>query len=318
MATAVRWKDGRCRSVEYQIAGTAHVAHCRREIVIAAGAVQSPLLLEASGIGDPEVLQRLGVPIRHVLPGVGQNYLEHFCTRMNWRVNRPITLNEQTRGLRLVPAVLRYLATRKGILSLGTGLAHGFVRTRPGLPGPDVQFFFMHASYANAADRKLDRLPGLTVGVAQLRPQSRGSIHLRSADALADPVIRPNFLADEEDRRSLVEGMKVARRIMAQPAIAGYLAHETSPGAAVSGDADWLAFARANGQTGYHPVGTCAMGSGPAAVVDERLRVRGLDGLRIVDASIMPTMVSANTAAAVMMIAEKGADMIRQDAARAR
>lgn len=282
-----------------------------REVILAAGAIQTPQLLELSGIGAPEVLAAAGIATHHALPGVGENYLDHFCTRMNWRVRRPGTLNDRTRGLSLLREVLRYGLARRGVLTLGTGLAHGFLRTRPGLAGPDVQYFFMHASYANAAERKLDRLPGMTLGVTQLRPQSRGTIHLRGPDPRTMPAIRPNFLSEEEDRRAMVEGMKRAREIIAQAPMDAFRDHEMSPGPACTSDADWLAFARANGQTIYHAAGTCRMGCDAGAVVDPELRVIGMSGLRVVDASVMPAMVSGNTQAAVMMIAEKGAALIR-------
>ena len=281
------------------------------EVVLAAGAVQSPQLLELAGIGDPAVLRAAGIEVRHALPGVGDNYIDHFATRMNWRVTRPVTLNESTRGWRLALAVARYFATGTGILSLGTGLAHGFVRTRSGLTGPDVQYFFMHASYANAGDRKLDRQPGMTLGVTNLRTQSRGTIHIRPEDLAGAPAIRPNFLSAEEDRRALVEGMKLGRQIMEQPAMDPWRAFEMNPGAQVRSDDEWLDFARRTGQTIYHAIGTCRMGPDAGAVVDPQLRVRGILGLRVIDASAMPAMVSGNTAAAVMMLAEKGADLIR-------
>ena len=285
----------------------------RGEVILAAGAVQSPHLLELSGIGRPEVLGAVGIPVAHALPGVGRNYADHYATRMNWRVRVPVTLNELTRGWRLGRAVAQYFLLRKGILTLGTGLAGGFVKTRPGLSGPDVQYFFMHASYANAADRRLDRQPGMTIGVTQLRPDSRGTIHIKSPDPMVPPAIRPNFLAVRSDQESLVAGMRMARKIIEQPAMDPFRARELNPGPHVRSDDEWLDFARRNGQTIYHPVGTCSMGSGPDAVVDKRLRVHGLAGLRVVDASIMPTEVSGNTQAAVMMVAEKGADLILAD-----
>lgn len=307
--------DGRrVTGVTYRLDGREVSATAKGEVLLTAGAVQSPHLLELSGIGDPDMLRAAGIPVVHALAGVGNNYRDHFATRMNWRVKAPITLNEQTRGLALAKAVAQYFLTRTGILTLGTGLAHGFVRTRPGLAGPDIQYFFMHASYANAADRALDHLPGMTIGVTQLRPQSVGSIHVKSADPFQPPAIKPNFLAVEEDRACLVEGMRIARRIIDQPAMDPYRAFEMNPGPDVQTDADFLEFARRTGQTIYHPVGTCSMGTGPQAVVDPSLRVKGLDGLRVVDASVMPTLVSANTAAAVMMLAEKAADIIRADA----
>lgn len=285
----------------------------RADVILAAGAVQSPQLLELSGIGDPDVLTAAGIPVVHVLPGVGRNYQDHYATRMNWRVKLPITLNELTRGWRLGAAVGRYLLGRKGILTYGTGVVGGFVKTRPGLATPDVQYFFVHASYANAADRVLDRAPGMTIGVTQLRPQSKGTIHATSPDPFAGPAIRPNFLADPADQETLVRGMQTARRIVEQPAMDPYRAFEISPGPEVESDAQWLDFARRTGQTIYHPVGTCRMGVGPDAVTDACLKVYGLEGLRIADASIMPTIVSANTQAAVMMIAEKAADLVEAD-----
>ena len=280
---------------------------------MAAGSVQTPQILELSGIGDPTHLSDVGIETRHALPGIGNNYRDHFCTRMNWRVKKPVTLNEYAQGWRLAAAVAQYFATRTGILTLGTGLVHAFIKTRPELTTPDVQFFFMHASYANAADRKLDKEPGMTIGVTQLRPDSVGSIHVKSPDPYMMPAIKPNFLSARGDAETLIEGMKMARRVIAQPAMDPYRAYEMSPGEEVQTDAQWLDFARSNGQTIYHPVGTCAMGIGPRAVVDPSLRVIGLGGLRIVDASVIPLMVSANTEAAVLMVAEKGSAHILRD-----
>lgn len=307
-------EDRRVTGVRYRRAGVEQTATARAEVILAAGAVQSPHLLELSGIGHPDILAKAGIPLTHALPGVGNNYQDHFATRMNWRVSQPVTLNETSRGWRLARSVAQYYLTRTGILTLGTGLAFGFVKTRPELETPDVQYFFMHASYANAADRALDRLPGMTIGVTQLRPQSVGSIHAKSADPFIPPAIRPNFLAVQADCDSLVGGMRIARRIIEQPAMDPYRAYEMNPGPDVNTDAEWLDFARRTGQTIYHPVGTCAMGQGPSAVVDAKLKLLGLQGLRIADASVMPTLVSANTAAAVMMIAEKAADLIKAEA----
>ncbi len=296
--------------------GSRATAGAGSAVVMAAGAVQTPQLLELSGIGRPSVLASIGVPVRHALDGVGENYIDHYATRMNWRVRNTVTLNEMSRGWRLASQVKDYLTRRAGILTLGTGLVHGFVKTRPELATPDVQYFFVHASYADAAKRILDRAPGMTIGVAQLRPQSVGSIHARSADPAAGPSIRPNFLDAEEDRQALVGGMRIARRIVGQPALRHYVDHELNPGEAVQTDDEWLAFARANGQTIYHPIGTCRMGEDAQSVVDPQLRLRGLAGLRVVDASVMPKMVSGNTQAAVMMVAEKAADGILADARR--
>ena len=312
--------DGRrARGVTYRTQGDVRQIHARREVILAAGTVQTPHVLELSGIGNPVALQAAGLPVFRPLEGVGENYIDHFATRMNWRVKVPVTLNEAARGWRLGLAAARYFLTRRGILTLGTGLAHGFVRTRAELDSPDVQYFFMHASYANAADRRLDRQPGMTIGVAQLRPQSRGTIHARSPDADIPPAMRPNFLSAPGDGETLVQGMRIARAIMNRSAMDAYRAHEMNPGPDVSSDEAWLDFARRTGQTIYHPIGTCKMGNTATdrtAVVDHRLKVSGLEGLRVVDASIMPSMVSGNTQAAVFMIAEKGADLIIEDARR--
>ncbi|PZU25575.1 MAG: choline dehydrogenase [Shinella sp.] len=310
----IDFEGKRAIGVTVRIKGTDRRYRATAEVVLTAGAAQTPQLLELSGVGDPNRLQGLGIPVRHERRQVGENYIDHFCTRMNWRVKQPVTLNEQTRGLALVKAVAQYGLTRKGILTLGTGLVHGFVHTRPGLEGPDVQFFFMHASYANAAERILDTRPGMTIGVSQMRPHSRGSIHARSPDPFVGPSIRPNFLAEEEDRRAMVEGMKIARHIVEQAPMDAFREVEMNPGPDCRSDADWLDFARRDGQTIYHICGTCRMGSDRDAVVDPQLRVHGLAGLRIADASIMPTIVSGNTQAAVFMIAEKAADMILKDA----
>jgi choline dehydrogenase len=311
----VNLEGKRCTGVTYrQVDGKVVTVDARIEVILAAGAVQTPQLLECSGIGRPDVLQAAGIQVIHAMSGVGENYIDHYCTRMNWRVKNTPTLNELSRGLHLVKAVAQYGLTGRGILSLGTGLAFGFLKSRPELELADVQLFFVHASYANAADRRLDTEPGMTVGVAQLRPKSKGSIHIRSSDPGVGPRIRPNFLAEQEDRDSLVGGMRVARHIVEQPALAAFRAYEMAPGDGVQTDGQWLEFARQNGQTIYHPIGTCRMGADEEAVVDPALRVRGLEGLRIIDASVMPAMVSGNTQAAVMMVAEKGADLVLNDA----
>ena len=182
------------------------------------------------------------------------------------------------------------------------------------MPTPDVQYFVVHASYANAAERILDKHPGMTIGVSQLRPKSKGSIHIQSADPQVMPAIRPNFLSVEEDRQSLIEGMKIARRIMQRPAMQAFVELETGPGIDVQTDEQWLEFAQRNGQTIYHPIATCRMGEDAEAVVDSSLRVRGLTGLRVVDASVIPSMVSGNIQGAVMAVAERGADLILEAA----
>ncbi len=307
--------DGRrVVGVFYAQRGQPHEARCGAEVILAAGAVKSPHILELSGIGEPGLLQSVGIAVRHTLPGVGENYRDHYAPRMNWRVKLRVTLNEHTRGLRFAQEILKYFVTQRGILTYTAGIAYGFIKTRPELEVPDVQYHFAHASYASAATRVLEREPGMTLTVYQCRPESKGSIHARSPDPMAAPAIRPNFLAEELDRRTLIDGMKIGRRIIDNPAMDKYRAHEMNPGEKVQTDAEWLQFARGNGQTTYHVVGTCKMGQDKMAVVDDRLRVHGIDGLRVADAAIMPTMVSGNTNAAVIMIAEKAADMVKEDA----
>ncbi len=305
----------RATGIVYEQGGSERRALAERSVVLSAGAVQTPQLLELSGIGQPDHLHDLGIDVKHGMPGVGENYRDHYAARIRWRVKPPITLNQQTRGVRLFREVLQYLIAGRGVLTFTAGIGHGFVRTRPELESPDCQFFFAHASFGDANTRALEKEPGMTIGVSQLRPQSVGSIHVGSADPFAAPVIRPNFLADPVDQQVIVNGLRIARRLGEAPALASYVVHELKPGADCLTDNALLEHARHTGSTVYHPMGTCRMGrdDDPMAVVDARLRVRGLDGLRVVDASVMPTMPSGNINAPVFMIAEKAADMMAED-----
>ena len=310
--------DGRrATGVAFLQGGVERRALAAREVIVAAGAVQSPQILELSGIGQPDILKAQGIDVIHALPGVGENYQDHYIVRQTWKVTKPITLNEQTRGLRMARELLRYALTRRGIMTFPGGILAGYVRTRPEVAGPDIQYTIVHASFRDVKKRVFDNHPGMTIAPCQLRPESRGSIHIRSSDPVAAPAILGNFLSDDLDQRTIVAGMKIARDIVAAPALSGYVGDEILPGREVRSDDDWLAFARQYGNTVYHPVGTCKMGHDDAAVVDDRLRVHGIERLRIIDASIMPTLVSGNTNAPTIMIAEKGADMIREDAGRA-
>jgi choline dehydrogenase len=311
LTTKILLEGTRAAGVIYTQRGQTHQVRCSRELIVAAGAVKSPHLLELSGIGNPAVLQDAGIPVLHALRGVGENYRDHYAPRMNWRVKLPVTLNEQTRGLALMKEVVKYYTRHRGALTFTAGICYGFIKSRPELEVPDVQYHFAHASYGSAQTRVLEQEPGMTLTTYQCRPESKGSIHARSPDPDAAPVIRPNFLAEELDRQVVVAGMKMGRAIINNPVLDRYRAFEMNPGDACQSDDEWLDFARRNGQTTYHVTGTCKMGHDPMAVVDDELRVHGVAGLRVVDASVMPTLVSGNTNAAVIMIAEKGADMIK-------
>jgi choline dehydrogenase-like flavoprotein len=295
--------------------GLPKMVRCNREVILSAGAVKSPHLLELSGIGNPEILMAAGIPVLHELKGVGENYRDHYAPRMNWRVKLPVTLNEQMRGLSLAKEVVKYYTQRRGALTFTAGMAYGFIKTRPELEEPDVQYHFAHASYGNAQTRVLDTQPGMSLTIYRCRPESKGSIHTKSADPKVAPAIRLNYLADPLDQRVLVDGMKIGRRIINNRIMDKYRAFEMNPGDKVQSDDEWLQWARETGKTTNHATGTCKMGPDPMAVVDDTLRVHGIEGLRVVDASIMPTLPSGNTNAAVVMIAEKGADIIKTSAA---
>ena len=305
----------RCVGVAYEANGREVEARCGRAVVLCAGAVASPQLLELSGIGRPDILQAQGIPVQHALGGVGENFRDHIMARVMWRLRiRDVSYNHRGRGVRLLGEVARYLASGGGFLSLPSAPLLAFLKSRPELATPDVQMHIVPYAIKDPKRRKLQDFPGMAIGCYQLRPESLGSIHIRSADPREQPAIRFNFLSDPIDRRTMVAAVRMARGIVAQPALDAYRESEFSPGAAVAGDDEILDWMRRNSETAYHPMGTCRMGPGPDAVVDERLRVHGLDGLRIADASIMPTMPSGNTNAACIMIGEKAADLLRADA----
>ncbi len=292
----------------------------RREVIVCSGALNTPKLLQLSGLGHPDRLRALGVPVVHALPGVGANLSDHYSIRLVSGVKGISTLNELSRAPRLWGEVMRWMLGRPSILSLSPSLVHWFWKSRPDLTRPDLQGVFSPASYRAGYVGMLDQFPGMTCGVWPHRPFSRGEVRLRSADPLADPWIQPNYLSDERDVEMLLGGMRVARQLLNTPELAPYALAETLPGPGVQTDDELLDYARRYGVSSYHVNGTARMGpaSNPLSVVDAQLRVHGIDALRVVDASVMPTIPSANTCASTMMMAEKAADLIQGFAAPAK
>lgn len=302
----------RCTGVVYRQGGREVEVRARREVILCAGAVATPQLLELSGIGRPEVLERHGITVRHALPAVGENFRDHINARVIWRVKDPrVSYNHRARGLGAVTEALRYLFTGGGFFSLPSAPLVAFLKTQPQLATPDVQMHLIPYSIKDPKRRKLQDFPSMTIACYQLRPESLGSIHIRSADPDTHPAIRFNFLADEVDQRAMAAGFHMMRAIVGAPAMQALRGEEFSPGEAVRTDAQILEWIRNNSQTAYHPIGTCRMGQGENSVVDERLRVHGLTGLRVADASIFPTMPSGNTNAPAIMVGEKAAELLR-------
>jgi choline dehydrogenase len=314
-ATVIRFEGTRARAVKYLQQGTTREARAAREIILAAGALQSPQLLQLSGVGRASMLEEIGIPVIKDLPGVGENLQDHLQLRLMYKVRKAITTNDQLRSLGgRLHIGLKWLLLRQGPLAIGINQGGLFTRVLPESKTPDIQFHFATLS-AEMAGGKPHDWPGCTFSVCQLRPESRGTVMIKSRDPLEPPAMRPNYLSSETDRRCAVAAMKFARRLAAAPALTEYMAEEYRPGTAAASDGELLEFARNHGATIFHPSGTCRMGGDPLAVVDERLRVHGVAGLRVVDCSIMPALISGNTHAPVVMIAEKAADMIREDAA---
>jgi len=280
-----------------------------REALLSGGAVNSPQTLLLSGIGDPAILKRFDIPVVTELKGVGKNLQDHLDASIQYESTQPITLYSQSNPLNAMKTGLSYMLFKKG-LATGQGLESGvFVKSRPDLDNPDLQFHFIAALMNDHTRKRADR-HGFMAHVCQLRPQSRGYISIKSADPLVAPVIQPNYLEADEDRRAMREGTKIARDLFAQAAFDSYRGPELMPGAAVRTDAQIDAWLRKTAETIYHPVGSAKMGNDAESVVDEQLRVYGVEGLRVVDASVMPTLVSGNTNAPTIMIAEKASDMI--------
>ena len=309
LATKVVFEGTRAVGVEYRQQGQRKSARANREVILSGGAFNSPQLLELSGVGARKRLEELGIKLVHDLPQVGERLQDHFYVRTFWRCCKSITLNDDMASLfRKAGIGLQYLLRKTGPLTVSAGHAAAFVRTRPELTRPDAQIYFINFSAARRGGI-LHAHSGFTCAVSQLQVESRGSVHIRSADPGAPPAIRYNYLATENDRRCMVEGLKFIRRICATAPMRDYVAGEFMPGERVQTDEDWLAYCREMGETVFHPTSTCAMGE----VVDAKLKVNGLSGLRVVDASVMPAVPSGNINAAVIAVAEKAADLIRAE-----
>jgi choline dehydrogenase len=313
-ATKLNFEGKRCTGVTFKQKGMERTVSARREVILSGGTINSPHLLQVSGIGPGSHLQSIGVDVVHDLPGVGANLSDHYATRISMRVKGLETINELSRGIRLAREVGRWLTVGRGALTFGVSSAQVFCRSREGLASPDIQLLFSPASYDELKFGTLERAPGITAAVSIARPESRGSIMAKSPDPFVRPFLRPNYLSAPGDIRVALAGIAHVRRIFSQKVFAPFVVKETTPGSQVAGENEVVDYIRKTGTTIYHIVGTCKMGEDPTAVVDSRLRVRGMSGLRVIDASIMPTVTTGNTNAPTIMIAEKGASMIIEDA----
>ena len=314
--TGVTLQGRRATGVTYVQGGTRHGATARAEVLLCAGAIQSPQLLQLSGIGPAPLLQQHGIPVVHDLPGVGENLQDHLQMRLTYECTKPITNNDQLRTLWGQGKLgLQWLLLRSGPLAIGINQGGCFMKALPESDRPDIQFHVGTLS-ADMAGGKPHPWSGFTLSVCQLRPQSRGRVQIRSPDPLQAPSMQPNYLSTELDRRTAVAAVKAARSIADAPAMRPYVKREIKPGPDTLDDAALLEYCRNAGATIFHPSGTCKMGQDDAAVVDARLRVHGIERLRVIDCSVMPTLVSGNTNAPVIAMAEKAADLIRGDARR--
>jgi choline dehydrogenase len=293
--------------------GTLHEVRASREVILSGGAYNSPQLLQLSGIGSPELLQSHGIAVRHALPGVGEGLQDHYAPRSVARVKNIKTINERRRGLSLVGEAIKWATTRRGLLSLSPTMVYCFWHSGETTESSDLQLTFTPASYKEGVQGTLEDLPGMTVTSWQQRPESRGYVRIRSSDPFAAPIIQTNYLIAELDRRIVVAGMKLARRLLKSDPLKPYYDYEDFPGPDVQTDEEFLQAATKRGTTTFHPGCTCRMGPADAswAVVDDQLRVHGLESLRVIDASIMPRMISANLNASTQMIADKASDLVR-------
>ncbi len=314
-ASAILFEGKRAVGIRYLAARGAppREVRARREVILSAGTVNTARLLQVSGVGSVDLLERLGVPVVHALRGVGANFRDHYASRFVMRAKPGIeTLNQLGRGVKLGMQIARWGLRKPSILATAPSHVHVFWKSFEGLDMPDLQCVFTPGSYVEGKVYVLDDYPGVTAGAWQHRPESTGWVTARSTDVFEDPVINPNYLSDPMDVRVHLGGMRLVRRMLNTPELAQYLEAETLPGPQAQTDDELLDFAKRNGSTTYHLIGTARMGpeTDPSAVVNDRLLVHGMQGLRVVDASIMPSMPSANTYATTLMIAEKAADFI--------
>ncbi len=305
--------DGkRCTGVRYSIGGDLREARAAREVVVSAGTINSPQLLELSGIGQPERLRNLGIDVRHALPGVGENLRDHYAPRTRWLVGKKgVTFNDRARGLGMVYQATRYALFRKGFLASVGAPMRAFVCSREGLEAPDLLLGWVPMlTEPGPKGPRISRQSGFTCYAHPMRPESKGHIHITAADPRRPPAINFNFLSSPPDAQLTVRAIRIARAIMTAPALAPFLVTEVAPGVDRTTDDEILDWVKKAAETTYHPVGTCKMGSDAMAVVDAQLRVHGIEGLRVADASIMPTLTSGNTNAPSIMIGERAADMV--------
>ncbi|MEO8202810.1 MAG: choline dehydrogenase [Betaproteobacteria bacterium] len=313
-ATGVVFEGTRAVGVRYRINGEERSVRAAREVLLCAGALQSPQLLQLSGVGPRALLDAHGIAPVHALAGVGENLQDHLALRVVYKCTRPVTTNDALgTPWRKALTGLKYLLMRRGPLAIGVMTGGMITRALPDAATPDMQFFISTVS-AEARGAAPHPFPGFTFVFYPMRPTSRGNVRIKSADPMAAPAMQPNYLSTDYDRRSMVAGARMARALAGTASLSPYVLEELQPGPAAQSDEQLLDAVRAHGSSGYHPVGTCRMGTDAGAVVDPRLRVHGVQGLRVIDASVMPTLVSGNTNAATIMIAEKGADLVREDA----
>ncbi|HWP15082.1 MAG TPA: choline dehydrogenase, partial [Xanthobacteraceae bacterium] len=314
LTTRILFEGRRAVGVEYRKDGATHTARANGEVILSSGAFNSPQLLQLSGVGPADLLAQHGIKVIADMKGVGADLQDHYQARLNYRSRTHNTINDMMGSLTgRVAAGLRYALLRKGLLTIGAGYAGAFAKTDPMMATPDVQFHFILFS-ADSVGQKLHPWPGFLASICQLRPESRGFVRIKSSDPAQAPAIQPRYMSAQADRDTMVAGLKLLRRVMSRPAMMRYIDEELAFGQKIHSDDDYLEYARQRGTTVFHPTSTCRMGSDVTAVVDERLRVHGFGGLRVADASIMPTVVSGNTNAACVMIGVKASDMILQDA----